>query len=414
MEWDESDVLNFKFINTKQLASFLLILTVFTLPLSTTLKSIFLPLTSIAILAQPAFYSDFIKVAREPWCKAVFLMFIIVLMGCMLGDADWKSKLSSTNKYSKLLYLPILVIAFKNQHTRYMGVHAFLFAMVITLGVSLAKVILQLPGDPGEVFHNHLTTGYFMAFAAFLSAFYSWRKSQGFLRGVYAVLAALFSFQTLFINTGRTGYVMYAILLVVLIFQCVSFRKAPFYLFLLIPLLMFTMYQSETFQYGFQTALNNVQGYQSGDKNTSVGYRLQFSQYAKKLFFSSPILGLGTAGFSYHFRKDQPIPAWGVKLNDPHNQYLLTAAEYGVVGLVILFYFFFSLFLACRKLQETRYILIGLLCSFVVANLVDSFLLLSSTGYFFILFTALSLGESFASSSELAQEDKLQVSGLTC
>ena len=207
---------------------------------------------------------------------------------------------------------------------------------------------------------------------------------------------------------------MYAILLVVLIFQCVSFRKAPFYLFLLIPLLMFTMYQSETFQYGFQTALNNVQGYQSGDKNTSVGYRLQFSQYAKKLFFSSPILGLGTAGFSYHFRKDQPIPAWGVKLNDPHNQYLLTAAEYGVVGLVILFYFFFSLFLACRKLQETRYILIGLLCSFVVANLVDSFLLLSSTGYFFILFTALSLGESFASSSELAQEDKLQVSGLTC
>ena len=406
-------MLNFKYFNKNQLLSFLLTLTIFTLPLSTSLRSIFLTLAMIVLLAQPGFYSDFIKVVREPWCKAVLLLFAIVLIGCLLGDADWKSKVSSTNKYSKLLYLPLLAIAFKDKFSRHMAVHAFLLAMLLTLGLSLLKAMLHLPGDPGEVFHNHLATGYFMAFAAFLAALYSLR-AKGYLCIVYAALALLYSFHTLFINSGRTGYVMYAILLIVFLLQCVPLRKVPFYLFLILPVLVFTTYQSTTFKYGVNEALRNVHQYESGDKNTSVGFRLQFSQYAKKLFLASPIMGVGTAGFPYHFSKDQPIPAWGVKLFDPHNQYWLILVEYGVVGFALFIYLYVSLFYTCRKLKETRPIMLGLLCTFMVANLADSFLILSSTGYFFIVFSALALGESVVLLPTRAREDASQLSESTC
>lgn len=400
----------------KRWAFYYLILTVFTFPLSSCLKSIFLGLTSWAVLIQPDMRSDLVKICREPWCVAMFLFFALVIIGSFTGDADLNSKLAYINKYSKLLYLPLLVVVFKDKVARNTAAHAFLLAMVITFVISVLKIFgwfSFLPGDPGDVFQNHITTGYFMAFSAYISALYSW-QNEGVKRYCYAALALLFSFHTIFINTGRTGYVSFVILALVFLLQCISLRKLPLYLCLLLPPMVFIAHQSPTFNHGIHFAIQDARNFSSGNKNTSVGFRLQFSQYAKKLFYTSPFLGLGTAGFSYQFGKDKPLPAWGDKLSDPHNQYLLTAVEYGVTGLVVLLFFFFLIAYASYRTEKMRSFMPGLISSFLIANFADSFLLMSATGYFFIIFSAIALGEALESSEVLVRKDVFPLNVITC
>ncbi|MFI4918789.1 MAG: O-antigen ligase family protein [Legionellales bacterium] len=380
----------------RSIQALLLTMTLFALPVSNSLKSIFLVLSILSILSQPGVLSLCLQVIRKPWCQATLFLFTLLALSACWGDADWKSKLGFINKYSKLLFLPILVIGFQNQRTRNIAIHAFLLAMSMTLILSVFKslnwMMMNTDGDPGTVFLNRIDTGYYMAFSAFISALYS-TKSQGYYRWGYALLALLFSYQTFFINTGRTGYIAFAVLFILFILFSVSWRKIPIYLLLLAPLVAITVYQSTTFTHRIQDVIQDVRSLEVGQKDTSLGFRLEFQHFAKKLFLSSPILGVGIAGYSWHFNQEQPVPSWQGKTFDPHNQYWLIAAENGLVGLLFLLYFFMTLFYTCRQLNEMRPLVIALLVSFVVASLIDSFLLLSSVGYLLIFFTAIGLGE---------------------
>ncbi len=78
-----------------------------------------------------------------------------------------------------------------------------------------------------------------------------------------------------------------------------------------------------------------------------MGFRIQFHDYARSLFVKNPLLGVGTGGFKYNFIKDNPIPAWGPLLNEPHSQYWMTLSEQGLMGMLFLwaFYLLYSLFL---------------------------------------------------------------------
>ena len=406
-----------KKINTKQVSFFFLILTVFIIPLSHSLKSIFLNLAILAILAQPDMRARLREVLGKPWCQATLIFFALVLLNCLQGDADWHGKLSYIHKYFKLLYLPILAIAFQDRRMRSMAIHVFLLAMLITLLLSLMKVMgwvmINQPDDPGAIFLNHIDTGYFMAFSAYVSAMYA-LESRRWSRIAYGALAILFSYHTLFLNTGRTGYFVFVILLALFVLKCITLRKIPVFLLLFLPVLFFAGSQSVTLKQRIHHAVQDAQDYSSGNKNTSLGYRLQFSRYSEILFLARPILGWGTAGFAHQFHQDQPIPAWGKDLSDPHNQYWLVMVDYGIIGLVLLLYFFFTMAYACRNSKELLPMMTGLFISFFAANFADSFLLLSGTGYFFIMFAAMGLGASLAGKPVLATVRESRLQELTC
>lgn len=390
---------NFKQAHLQGIAAFLFVLSIFTLPLSMTLKSIALISGLITSLLSPDLRRQLTKVVREPWFYGIILLFALVLLGALTGIADLKSKLIFINKYSKFLFIPLIALAFQNERLRWLAIHAFLAAMTLTLLISFFKALgwitMNPVNDPGAVFHNHIVTGFYMAFAAFLSANLALNHNNTALRLSYTLLALLFSYQTLFINTGRTGYVIYSVLLILFLWQSIPARKIPLYLIIILPFALLVAYHSMALNTGFKAIVHDVQNYQEGNnKNTSVGFRLQFHQYAKKLFLAHPIWGTGTAGFTYSYRQEQPIPAWGKNLLDPHNQYWLMAAEYGIIGLAVLFYFFLAFFHASQGLKDMRPMMIALLCSFLVANLSDSFLLFSNTGDFLVFFAAIALGES--------------------
>ena len=298
-------------------------------------------------------------------------------------------------KYSKLLYLPILAVGFHDTKTRWWGMHAFLAAMWITSVLSVGQSLGWF-GSSGaaadQVFRNHIMTSHMMAFAAYLSA-WLFLKVRTRWRWGYIVLVILFSYQLLFINTGRMGYVTYAVLMVLFFVQTCPWKKAIGAVLLGTLLLLVGYYQSTTMQTHVQAAITDYRDYHHNHKDSSIGYRLQFHAFARHLFQKHPWLGNGTGSFTASYRQETPVASWSRRLLEPHSQYWLVAVELGVVGMLALLYFLGSLLWASFQLQEMRSLAFAIMLPFMIGNLSDSLLFYSGSGYFFLMGMALCLGE---------------------
>lgn len=365
---------------------FLLVATLFFIPISLSLKSILIVASTLAILFTPYYRQQLRFAFSQKWSVAAIIFFIVALLACFWGSADFHARFSFLEKYSKLLYLPILAIGFRTQKTRTLGIYAFLLAMTLTCILSIMKA----KGDAGEIFHNHIITSYMVAFAAYIAGLFV-IKTQGIKRGLFAILTLLFTYQIIFINTGRLGYVLYLVLMILLLLQTFPLKYIAITAVALITLSTLSLYQHSEMSSGFHRTLTEWQHYQQGDKDTSLGQRFEFQQFAKALFIATPWLGQGIAGYADAVQRAHFFPER--KLADPHSQYWLVAAEFGLLGLAALFYFFGNLFFFAFRLQETKPLMLGLMISFLLANLSDSLLLYSAIGYLFIVFSALCFGE---------------------
>jgi O-antigen ligase len=83
---------------------------------------------------------------------------------------------------------------------------------------------------------------------------------------------------------------------------------------------------------------------EDGELEASAAGRVEVWEHARSLFLQSPIFGIGLNGFM--------TARAGESLTDPHNFYLKTAAEQGVVGLLLLFGMLLSFLYSAWRLQR--------------------------------------------------------------
>ena len=417
---------------TENSVPFLLAALFFALPISSSGKSIFLSLALFAIILSPIYRQKLRHLFTEWWFKAMMLLIILIIVACFWSVATLREQLFALQKYAKLLCLPILVVAFKDYQVRRLCLHAFLLGMlliaIITSLHSLVNLSIFINIPPDQLFRNHIMIGIMMSFATYIALllflqqqnpppptkFYAslsacvtsvmlYVSALSFralahlvanMRLLYLAMALLFSYQVLWINTGRTGYFAYIILMILLLFQRLFLKRAIICTVVFITIFTGLYFINRPMHEGIQHAFIEWRYYQQ-DKNTNIGFRLQFHNYAKQLFSKHPLLGCGTAGFTASFRQDRPVPGWPRELLlEPHSQYWLIATEYGILGLSCFIFFIGSLITACWRLGFSRPIAIALLLVFSIGNLSDSLLYYSGSGYFFIIFMAFCLSES--------------------
>jgi O-antigen ligase len=393
-------------ISIERWVPLLLITTIFVTPLSSTGKSIFIVLSILAILLAPTYRAKIADVIVKPWCIAAFMLVALAVLGCLWSPASYAEQFLVVNKYIKLLYLPILVAGFSNARVRHYGIHAFMLAMLLTCIISTLKFYGFLQTwdiDFDNVFRNHIMTGFMVAFSSYLAAILACRQPDNTMRLLYIALAAFYSYHVLFVNGGRTGYIIYFLLMSLFVTQFFSLRKALAILLVMLSLFAVSYWQSAPLRGGIQSAKKQLLDYKYNklEKDESIALRLRFHDFAQTLFEKHPITGNGTASFTHYFDVLKPVPEWVWRdglasphgLLEPHGQYWLVAAEFGVIGLLVLGYFFYSLFRASFALKNMRTIATGLLVFFLVGNLSDSLIFYSGSGYFFLLMMSICLGE---------------------
>jgi O-antigen ligase len=382
---------------------FCVIMLFFVTPISSSAKSIFLAILVICTLLIPEKRQALFCLLSKKSCFFLLLLFFIALIASIWSDASIKEIGLVLEKWSKLLYLPFLILALNNKNTRKLSFNAFLVAMLIT---SLLSFYLFYTHDLGfgkmkadGVFRNHIMTGIMMSFATYLAAIFFTTSSTKYLKAFYLTIGIIFTYQVIFINESRTGYLMFLLLTSLFMFQHLTKRNAFIAILALTTVFATCCYVSQPLYNRIRLVYTNLHNY-NDDKNTPVGYRIQFHDYAKKLFYKHPLVGNGTGSFTYSFRIDNPVPAWtddkshSGRLLEPHSQYWLIAAEFGMLGILTLMIFYGQLLSAFCKLTTLRPIALALFAVLVIGNFTDSLLFYSGSGYFFILFFALFLNEA--------------------
>ncbi|MDF1684573.1 MAG: O-antigen ligase family protein [Legionellaceae bacterium] len=391
-------------------SSIFIVLTAFMIPISSTLRSIGVSVSVILLLIDPSRLAELKQLCKHPAVKTAFVFFIFSALACFWSPANLHEQWTVLEKYSKLIYLPFFMLVFRDPRTRSIALHAFLLAMLITCILLLLKAVgwVHYGGDdPGQMFRNHIMTGYMMVFAAYLAAYFSYHASCLRHRIAYGCLAFILSYQILFTGTGRMAYIAYALLAALWIFQIFSWRKALILAGLGGVLLAGAYAMNPTIQFLAHQVKDDWTLYHQHKRDTSLGFRLQFHTYAYDLFKRHPWFGNGTGSFSHKFQVENPVPEWSAthpKLLEPHSQYWMVASELGITGLFLFALLLGNLCVSCWRTPETRALGSAVLLPMLLGNFTDSLLLYSGTGYFFLLFAALALASHPKISSSLCNQ----------
>jgi len=391
-------------------SSFFIVMTAFMIPISSTLRGVGVILSMILLLVDSSCRTELKKLFKHNTVKFAVGFFMFSVLACLWSAASLAEQWIVLGKYSKLVCLPFFMLVFRDSRTRNFALHAFLLAMLITCVLLLLKAVglVHYGGDdPGEMFRNHIMTGYMMVFAAYLAAYLAYHASCLRHRIAYGCLALLLSYQVLFTGTGRMAYIAYAVLAALWIFQIFSWRKALVLAGIGGVLLAGAYAMNPTMQFLAHQVKDDWGLYHHNKRDTSLGFRLQFHTYAYDLFKRHPWLGNGTGSFSHTFQIENPVPEWSAsrsKLLEPHSQYWMVASELGIAGLFLFVLLLGSLCVSCWRTPETRALGCAVLLPMLLGNFTDSLLLYSGTGYFFLLFAALSLASHPKISSTLCNQ----------
>jgi O-antigen ligase len=90
--------------------------------------------------------------------------------------------------------------------------------------------------------------------------------------------------------------------------------------------------------------LGEYETYKETNAKTSIGLRLEYWRKSLKFFVDAPLVGHGTGSILGLFERaavGDDMVASGVAINNPHNQTLNVAVQWGVVGIVVLYAMWF-------------------------------------------------------------------------
>lgn len=408
------------------LGLFCLPVTAFFLPISVTGTKIGISTAAICSVLSGQFFKKFEYIIKNPVSISILFIFIFAALSMFWGIASWDERLSGLHKYDKLLYFIFLIPLCLEEKWRDSAINAFLIAMALTVSISFLKQYMgwsfgNIPKDATWIFHSHIETSYFVAFSAYIFIYriFFTRLSTRMVV-FYVILFLFFTWQEFFINDGRTGWSVYFALMILFFGQLnlkrvlekrdlpkdkwrLAWAFAKGILFgilsaIILGLILYTFsslvkntINHSLHNYVFSNAhlgdtsdsLNQV------GRKQSIDYRLDFFKMSWVMAKEHPVLGVGPSGFKAFFYEMGGIPGWGTKLDHPHNEYLLTLVNFGVIGLVLLLYFFYVQWRLSFAYIHGWPIGQALVLSFMLGCCYNALLYTTVTGHFYVFFLAL-------------------------
>lgn len=375
-------------------ASPLLILFTFALPLSTSAGSILAVLLLLSWFLSGNIQQKLQEILRNPVAIAVLLFLALHIIGLLWSD-DIGLGLKILKKQWKLLLFPVLLSVVKKEHVKY-----YLSAFVLAITLVSCKAYLVLFGviilPPSSVFitegTSHVRFSPMLALSCYILLqnllFNSNRTSTRLIQTALLVFLSV----TMFITVGRTGQIAFFILLVVILFQY-FYRISKIKLItglILVPVLISATYLfSPTFKARADQALEEMRNHKSC-AITSVGLRVWFAQNSLQLFQENIIKGVGTGDFSAEYAKVNQVNSPILPTTDnPHNQYILIAAQFGIIGIITLLSIFFcQIFISLKVKDRLTPLRQAFPIFFLVIMLGETYFQIHVTGLLFSLFSA--------------------------
>jgi O-antigen ligase len=367
------------------------------IPVSTAADSVLLAVLLAAwLIAAPGSLREArTSILGTPPVTAAMLLFAALLIGCLYGDATAKESMSGLRKYLDLALVPVLAWGVAGDETRKRALVCFAIAVILSLYVSYSAAAglpglrsIQYPiGFKASVTHNLI-----VSLGAFLFLLAARETADRRWRIALVALAALCAYNVLFIVIGRSGYVVLTVLLAY--FAVVTLRgwRGPLLAIVgCVALLSATYVASSSFRERVDEVASDLTRWKPGaaDK-TSVGQRIGYYRTTLEIAAEHPFIGVGTGGFARAYAEKVKGTAAPATTN-PHNDYLLLAAQVGIPGVVLLLALYVAVWMSARRLESRLYrdLARGLVLTLAIAGLFNSVQLDHTEGFLFAWMTAL-------------------------
>jgi len=378
-------------ILTAEISGWIAILTAFFLPLSTTLTNILFIACAVLFLLSGGWLEKFHFIWQR---RALFLLLVLfawMLIGISYTTAPFPEALDALTKYDKLLLGVFFVPIFREEKWRRYALHAFFIAIAVTLAAALFKEI----GWPSVsekfgrflVFKDRIQTSFLMAMAAYFSGVFFFEEKTKSKRWPYAALFILTLF-FLFSIDGRSGYFVFFALFIWLLWNHWRWKGIVSAACLSAIVLAMAYLFSPAFNARLQESIHDAHVYQAGENNTSLGLRAEFAKHSLELIKKHSVLGTGTGSFTSQYA-GLDMPDY-LKTRNPHNQYIHIMVQWGLVGLALLLWLFYTQYKDSYLLTPLlRQIAQGTLLAIALGSLANSWLLDTTEGHFYVYFMAL-------------------------
>lgn len=374
----------------------------FSLPFSTALMNITIALSMLFLILSGNWRKKCKLLTSNPAALLFLLFFAIYLIGMFYTKAPFHDAFEMLTKFDKFLVGALLMTLFLEARWRRYALNAFAWGVSFVILAALFKmmgIVLYHTGtDNSSVFKSYIATNFVLALFCFLMAHRAIEK--GHYRWLYIALLAIGLFFGFFVNSSRTGYIIFFSLIVLFFWQHFSW-KGILYGFLAVILLCSTMYFiSSTFHNRVNHVFSSLSLYQQGDTETSTGLRLSFARNSLQLVKAHPIIGTGTGSFQSQYHQ-LDIPANELTGN-PHDEYIHMTVQFGLVGLALLLLMFVAIWFYSFRLEpEMRHLAQGILLAIIIGSIGNSWLMDTTQGHLFVYIIAV----AFAAFPKARQTD---------
>ena len=319
----------------------------FSIPVSVVLDNVLLGLILLFWIAGGGYREKLATVRGNPVALLALAMYGLHLMGSLYSMGTARDVLEALAKASRLLLLPALICLLREPVWRERGIAAFLASMLVTLVLSYLLWLGVLSGngwlkgvplDPVP-FKNHITHNVFMAFAAFLFAQAALDAATRPGRIVLAALCAAMVANVLLMVPGRTGIIVLVVLFVHFLCRGLHLKGLAVASVAVASLAAVVLASPESMLHKRITlADEEYQQWRAGvppAPTSSVGLRLELLRNTLDIIGGNPVFGVGTGGFGKAYA-DRVGDTGAGGTHNPHNEFLMMIAQFGVAGFMVL------------------------------------------------------------------------------
>ncbi|MBC7782022.1 MAG: O-antigen ligase family protein [Proteobacteria bacterium] len=334
------------------------------LPVSTAAASICLAVIVAAWIAGGRYPHKLRRCVDHPIRLAALVLFAWLAVSLAWSETLGPDQAKYLRKYADLPLIAVFSWFLVGRSTRERALLAFACAMLLTLALSFSAAAGVLPSfdwlqaEPGNavVFKRHITHGLLMSFAALLFALYAIEARRTLVRVAWATASALASINVVFMVQGRTGYVVFAVFILLVFATRYGWRGLSVAGVLVLAGAVSVHQLSPKMRQRVDLAVSEYRGWDrtkaTADSN-SIGRRLEFFAGSTALVAQRPLLGYGLGGFPAAYAKSVEGSARVATVN-PHNEYLLLAVQGGLPAVALFLWLLARISIYARALASVR------------------------------------------------------------
>jgi len=361
---------------------------------SPTVASVALITTYVAFVASGQAVVRLRQVFQRPAVYLGLVFLGVVLIGVSYASVPWSDRWIDVFKWRTMLWFIVILSIFDEERWKRRLMLGFVVGATVGLIGSFAAAggWITFRQGPNALLRNYVTQGMGFAVAALVCfwmlvrATLSWR-----MRWLGLVLGLLFVSNIVFITTGRSGYVVLGLGLVVLLLGNVS----PVQRFIVAlglsvaATLVFTL--SPPVHDKVTIGISEWEHETESPNMTGMGVRRVFYVNTLEILKDHWLLGVGTGGFRQAYtehvtKKYEPSDWRSGSTGDPHNQYLAVFAQHGIGGLAAFLAWIFAIARDEGGQSAYRKLALAVLCGWCVTSLFSSHFRTFAEGHLMMTF----------------------------